>query len=206
MRAARAVRWVRNRDPGRAIGGAAGVRARGPARGRRLGALAVLAPDGAYAVDGIWLGGQPPSVTEWNQGSNWSSNPAVPDDIATFTSGVNTTVTNFGSAAINTIQFNSTAPAYSFNTNFGFFTVNGAGIVNNSASAPSFTNNAFIQFSNASTAANAAITNNGALTFVDTSSAGSALISNSGGLSLISFTDNSTAGNATILTLSLAKT
>ena len=70
-----------------------------------LGALAVSAPDGAYAVDGIWLGGQPPSVTEWNQGSNWSSNPAVPDDIATFTSGVNTTVTNFGSAAINTIQF-----------------------------------------------------------------------------------------------------
>jgi autotransporter-associated beta strand protein len=170
-----------------------------------LGALAVLAPDGAYAVDGTWLGGQPPSVTEWNQGSNWSSNPAVPDDIATFTSGVNTTVTNFGSAAINTIQFDSTAPAYSF-TNFGFFTINGAGIVNNSASAQSFTNNAFIQFSNASTAANAAITNNGALTFVDTSSAGSALISNSGGLSLISFTDNSTAGNATILTLSLAKT
>ena len=170
-----------------------------------LGALAILAPDGAYAVDGTWLGGQPPFVTEWNQGSNWSSNPAVPDDIATFTSGVNTTVTNFGSAAINTIQFNSTAPAYSF-TNFGFFTINGAGIVNNSASAPSFTNNAFIQFSNASTAANAAITNNGALTFVDTSSAGSALISNSGGLSLISFTDNSTAGNATIITLSLAKT
>jgi hypothetical protein len=57
-----------------------------------LGALAVLAPDGAYAVDGTWLGGQPPSVTEWNQGSNWSSNPTVPDDIATFTSGVNTTV------------------------------------------------------------------------------------------------------------------
>ena len=170
-----------------------------------LGALAVLAPDGAHAVDGTWLGGQAPNPARWTQGSNWSSSPSVPDDIATFTSGLNTTVTISGSVDINTIQFDPTAPAYSF-TNSGFFTINGAGIVNNSASTSSFTNNAFIQFSNASTAANAAIANNGALTFVDTSTAGNASIINNGGGSLISFTDSSTAGNATITTNNFAKT
>jgi hypothetical protein len=134
--------------------------ARAPAvlAGIWLGALAVLAPDGAHATDGTWIGGQAPSPTEWTQGTNWSSTPFVPDDIATFTNAATTTVTNlFGSVTINTIQFSTAAPAYSFFNNFGIFAINGAGIVNNSAFAPSFTNTGLIQFSNASTAANAVL-------------------------------------------------
>ena len=79
------------------------------------------------------------------------------------------------------------------------FSINGAGIANSSAFAPSFINESFIFF-NSGTAANAAITNNGAVSFLGSSSAGSSTIVNSGSGSLISFSDTSTAGNATITT------
>src|ERR1700751_1937424 len=40
-----------------------------------LGALAMLAPSPAHAVDGTWTGGGAPVPNEWTQGNNWSSNP-----------------------------------------------------------------------------------------------------------------------------------
>ena len=103
-----------------------------------LGALAMLAPSPAHAVDGTWLGGGAPVPNEWTQGNNWSSNPTVPDDIATFTNnGAPTSVTISSPTSIGTIQFTAGAPAYSFAVNFTLFEINGSGIVNNSAFAPS---------------------------------------------------------------------
>src|SRR5262249_12012506 len=164
-----------------------------------LGALAMLAPNTARAVDGIWTA-PPPNPKEWTQGTNWSSNPAVPDNVATFTNnGAATSVAISNSASINTIQFTAAAPAYSFTINGATFSINGAGIANSSAFAPSFTNN-FFMFFNSGTAANAAITNNGSISFLGSSSAGSSTIINSGSGSLISFSDTSTAGSATITT------
>src|SRR5262245_52243014 len=175
-----------------------------------LGALAILAPNTARAVDGTWLGGTPPFPDEWTQGTNWNSTPTpntVPDDIATFANSANTLVTISSSASINTIQFTAAAPAYSFTINpFLTFSINGAGISNSSAFAPSFANNAGLMFFNSGTAANAAITNNGGISFLGSSSAGSSTIINSGFGSLIAFSDTSTAGNATITTNGGAQT
>src|SRR5262249_6731021 len=146
--------------------------------GVSLAALATLAPV-AHAVDGAWSG----PGAEWTDGTNWSSTPDVPDNAATFTkNGAPTAVTISDDASINTIQFTAGAPTFNFVTSgTGItFDVNGAGIVNNSAFAPNFTNNDNLNFNNASSAGNAVI------------------INNSGGV--LSFNNNSTAANATILT------
>ena len=69
-----------------------------------LGALVIVAPDVARAVDGTWQG---PGM-EWTTGTNWSSSPLVPDGVgtATFTNNsAPTSVTISNNAAINTIQF-----------------------------------------------------------------------------------------------------
>src|SRR5262245_17481333 len=96
-------------------------------------ALAVLAPSAVYAqVDGTWQG----PGNEWTDGTNWSSNPDVPDNTATFTNnGAPTSVTISNDAEIGTMQFTAAAPAYSF-TISSAFTI--AGIDNSSAFAPSF--------------------------------------------------------------------
>jgi hypothetical protein len=90
---------------------------------------------------------------------------------------------------------------YSFAVNFALFEINGAGVVNNSASAPSFTNNGAITFINASSAGNSIIVNNGGflLSFTDTSTAGNATITTSTG-ALTQFASNSTGGNARFIT------
>jgi outer membrane autotransporter protein len=110
-----------------------------------LGALATLSPDAAHATDGTWQGGVVPFPNEWTQGTNWSSSPLVPDGVgtATFTNNsAPTSVTISNDAAINSIQFDSAAPAYSFTVQNGAtFTING-GTINSSASLPAFTVNA----------------------------------------------------------------
>ncbi len=107
-----------------------------------LGAFAALTPSSAQTIDGTWLGGGAPVTNEWTQGNNWSSNPDVPDGMATFTNNsAPTSVTISAPTSIGTIQFTSGAPMYSFAVNFALFEINGAGVVNNSPSAPSFTNN-----------------------------------------------------------------
>ena len=96
-------------------------------------ALAVLGSGGVYAqVDGTWSG----AGNEWTDGTNWSSNPDVPDNTATFTNnGAPTSVTISNDAEINTMQFTAAAPAYSFTVSSAFSI---AGIDNSSAFAPSF--------------------------------------------------------------------
>src|SRR5262245_45165718 len=103
-----------------------------------LGAFAALLPQSAQAVDGTWTG----PGAEWTTGTNWSSSPTVPDNTATFTgNGAPTSVTIPGSTAINTIDFDASAPAYSFLVQNGAtFTINNA-INNSSSSAPAFSVN-----------------------------------------------------------------
>ena len=171
--------------------------------GVSLAALATLASNAAQAVDGTWIGFGAPTPNEWTQDNNWSS-AAVPDNTATFNNnGAPTSVAISNDASINTIQFTPAAPAFTFATSgTGItFDVNGMGIVNNSAFAPSFINNDTLNFNNASSAANATITTNngGVLSFNDNSTAGNAIITtNNGGM--LSFNNNSTAGNAIITT------
>src|SRR6516165_8482867 len=167
--------------------------------GVSLAALATLTPV-AHAVDGTWTG----PAAKWTDGTNWSSNPDVPDNTATFTNnGAPTSVTISDDASINTIQFTAGAPAFNFTTSgTGItFDVNGAGIVNNSAFAPSFTNNDNLNFNSASSAGNAVIiNNNGAiLSFNNTSTAGNAIITTNNG-AVTQFNDNSTGGNAQFIT------
>jgi outer membrane autotransporter protein len=162
--------------------------------------LIALAPNAAHAVDGIWTG----PAAEWTDGTNWSSTPDVPDNTATFTNnGAPTSVTISDDVSIDTIQFTAGAPAFNFTTSgTGItFDINGAGIVNNSAFAPSFTNNDNLNFNNASSAGNAVIVNNngGVLSFNNNSTAANATITTNDG-ALTQFNDNSTGGNAQFIT------
>ena len=106
-----------------------------------LGALPILTPNTAHAVDGTWTG----PGAEWTVGTNWTSVPpnTVPDNTATFTNNsAPTSVTISNSASINTIEFTATAPAYSFTVQNGAtFTITG-GIINNPSLEPAFTVNA----------------------------------------------------------------
>src|SRR5262245_44261268 len=164
-----------------------------------LGALAMLAPDAAHAVDGTWRG----PGNQWTTGTNWSSSPDVPDGTATFTNNaapasvtISNTITSIGA-----IQFTAAAPAYSFAVNMALFEINGAGIVNNSAAAPSFTNNGAMTFTNASSAGNSVILNNTGgftLSFTDSATAGNATITTNP-FSLTQFASNATGGNAQLI-------
>jgi autotransporter-associated beta strand protein/T5SS/PEP-CTERM-associated repeat protein len=166
-----------------------------------IGAFAALTPSSAQTIDGTWLGGGVPVINEWTQGNNWSSNPDVPDRTATFTDNSAPTLVTISSTSIGTIQFTAAAPAYFFAVNLAIFEINGAGIVNNSASAPSFTNNGAITFTNASSAGNSSIATNGGflLSFTDTSTAGSAIITTNNG-ALTQFGTNSNGGTARFIT------
>lgn len=65
----------------------------------------------AYAIDGTWDG---TTSAEWTTGTNWSSTPNAPDDVATFTTNAPTSITISNGVSINTIQFNGGASGYSF--------------------------------------------------------------------------------------------
>ena len=125
----------------------------------------------------------------------------MPDRTATFiNNSAPTPVTISSTTSIGTIQFAAGA-AYSFEVNLALFEINGSGIVNNSASAPIFTNNGAITFTNASSAGNSSIINNGGFTlsFTDTTTAGNATITTNNG-AFTQFGTNSTGGNARFIT------
>jgi hypothetical protein len=167
-----------------------------------LGVLAMLGPNAVHAQDATWTGS---ADSNWNNDLNWS--PAgAPAGTATFSAAATTSLTfSLTFTAIDTLQFTTTAPAYSYNLFGQALVIGGAGVLNSSSNAPTFNAFGLLEFDNAATAGNAIINNAGATTFTGTSTAENARIANfSGGL--LSFTDSSTAGNATILTLSLAKT
>src|SRR5262245_14621884 len=186
-------------------------------------AAALLAAMPAHAQDATWS--TAPANSDFNTAANWM--PAtVPTGTAFFGASTITGLT-FHPGAVNSLggfTFNAWAPAYSFSLGTAStLTFTGAGIVNNSSNAPTFSlpftsllafansstagnasitnsgTNAVTQFLNSSTAANATITNtnSGFTAFNNSSTAGNAIItSGSGGFA--SFLGSSTAGNATI--------
>jgi hypothetical protein len=164
-----------------------------------LGGLCLGAP-AAHAVDGTWL--LAPATNNWNTATNWSSS-AVPDNTANFGASGTTSLTFSANTSINTIQFNTGAPAYSFLVPGVTLNVNGTGIVNNSVNAPTFSaqfsgTNAQITFNNSSSAGNATFTSNPSnfpiYTFNNTSTAANAnfqLVD-----ATLVFNNSSNAGNA----------
>ena len=163
-------------------------------------AAAFLAAMPAYAQVATWTGS---TSGNWNTNGNWS--PAtVPTSTAIFdNTGLNQSLNISANASINTMPFIAGAPAYSFAINSGVrFDVVGAGIINNSSNAPSFslTSISILAFSNSSTAGNAVIANNGinaVTTFSNSSTAGTATITNTA-IGSTTFNDTSTASNANI--------
>nr|WP_249153580.1 autotransporter outer membrane beta-barrel domain-containing protein [Bradyrhizobium diazoefficiens] len=181
-------------------------------------ALGVVA---APAVDGTWTGGS----TDWTDPTNWSSNPSVPDETATFSNTGSTAVdNNNGVVSIGTIQFSNASQAYTFTIGNPFI-VNATGIINNDtgntqnfgvtagnnlvfqnsstasggAGAVTITNDVGgnVNFIQDSTAGTATLANSGFVTFEDSASAGSAQITNNA-TGQIDFFSNASAGTATI--------
>lgn len=160
----------------------------------------------AHAIDGTWTGA---SSTEWTDGTNWSSSPDVPGGTATFTNnGAPTNVDSNGQVNVGSVVFTAApanAPAYTITTN-DFFTVNGAGVSNNSTNTQTFNVNAGMVFSNNSSAntGTGAVTYNvnggGSLSFTGNSTAGNANTNIVSTFGDIEFYNNSTAGSATIAT------
>jgi autotransporter-associated beta strand protein len=113
----------------------------------------------AHAQDGTWT----PGSSDWNTAANWTPSTAVPTGIATLGSATVTTVTFSSSASADTLQFNTGAPAYSFDlATASVFNLSGVGIVNNSSNAVTFTtsNGGGLQFQNSSTAGTAILVTN----------------------------------------------
>lgn len=163
-------------------------------------ALGVVA---AHAVDGTWTGS---TSTEWTDGTNWTSTPAVPDGTATFTNSGPATVDSNGFVNVGAVVFTAApnAQAYTVNVN-DIFVVNGAGISNNSTNVQTFVAGSSMVFLNSSSASGGSnvvtySVSGGAMSFNDTSTAGSADITNGAiGGGDIEFNGSSNAGTATIL-------
>lgn len=163
-------------------------------------ALGVVA---AHAVDGTWTGS---TSTEWTDGTNWTSTPAVPDGAASFTNSGPATVDSNGLVNVGAVVFTAApnAQAYTVNIN-DIFVVNGAGISNNSTNVQTFVAGSSMVFLNSSSASGGSnvvtySVSGGAMSFNDTSTAGSADITNGAiGGGDIEFNGSSNAGTATIL-------
>lgn len=151
----------------------------------------------ACGQDAQW---SPPvaSAGNWNDAGNWT--PGIPTGTATFDTANTTAVSLSGAVTIGTLQFNGTAPAYSFN-NLGTLEITGLGVVNQSLNKPVFTNTGpgeVISFNNGSSAGNALITNAGiglGTIFLGTSTAGAATITTTAG-GMVEFAGASTGGTA----------
>jgi fibronectin-binding autotransporter adhesin len=154
----------------------------------------------AHAQDATWVG---TSSTEWTAANNWSPN-GVPSGTATFTNNnAATSIMISNSTSIGEMEFDADAPAYAFEIdNAGLnnptFTINDAGIVNNSVFAPTITvdSGASLEFINAADAGNAVVVNNGTTGFNGTSTADGATLYNNGEMI---FAGNSTGGAATLI-------
>jgi outer membrane autotransporter protein len=173
----------------------------------RLAALSLFVATStpALAVDAVWL--SEPGSGDWNTGTNWSTSPNAPvnpGDTATFNTSTRTSLTLSGGVTVESITFQPGASAFTVNTTNGIvFTMEGAGIVNNSGKTQAINNSGFptlgvTEFLNSSTAGNATIGNNyyGVTEFSGNATAGNATIGNGGGVT--EFSGNATAGNATI--------
>lgn len=167
-------------------------------------ATAALGVAAAHAVDGTWTGS---TSTEWTDGTNWTSTPAVPDGTATFTNSGPATVDSNGFVNVGAVVFTAApnAQAYTVDVN-DIFVINGAGISNNSTNVQTFVAGSSMVFLNSSSASGGSnvvtySVSGGAMSFNDTSTAGSANITNGAiGGGDIEFNGSSNAGTATTST------
>ena len=157
-----------------------------------------LAAGAAHGQDASWVGSGP-APADWNTAANWSPS-TVPTGTATFTSSGTTTtqIETSAPSAINTLQFNAGAPAYSFSFS-QVLTVTGVGFTGNSGVATMTAGS--LNFLNSSTAGGATVSG-GTVEFHNTSTAGNAHVAPTGPFFFPSnismrFFDGSTAGNAT---------
>jgi autotransporter-associated beta strand protein len=159
-----------------------------------------------------------PGNNDWNTGTNWTTN-TVPtaNDIAQFNASTITTI-NIQQAGtqVGALQFNATAPAYTFNVTGtsgvpSSLVIQGDGVADVSGNAPTFVVSGVsgalgtLQFNNASTAGDAIIMTNafGQTIFSGNSSGGSArFITNAGGVVDFSGTSGP-AGNNRVTTGSI---
>jgi fibronectin-binding autotransporter adhesin len=161
----------------------------------------------AARAQSTWLSN--PGSSDLNTATNWVPATVPTNGTAVFDVSNTTTIT-FSAlhTSVGTFQFNTLAPAYSFNLSGQTLTFNGAGIFDQSSNAPSFSiTNGTLAFSSAvaCTAGDSTIINNAGLTvFAQTGTAGTAVITNNSGTT--EFEDTSTAGNSTITTNSTGVT
>ncbi len=167
-----------------------------------------------------------PASGNWNTATNWTPTtvPNSPSDIATFASSGNTNPSLSADIEVNSITFNPGASAFTISVlATETLTVSGAGIVNNSGVPQNFVaeedefhgDGSFIYFTNNAVAGTGTFFTlsggheedfgtGGRMTFFDSSSADHATIDVLGTddeafkAAVLSFYDNSTAGNSTI--------
>jgi len=173
-------------------------------------------------VDATWL--PSPSTSDWNTSSNWTGNN-VPTGTASFATSTTTTVTVSAESAVNTIQFNSGASAFTISfvpsEASPVLVFTGSGVTNSSSATQNFvsaTNSSgnssgFVFTGSATAGSNTIFTNMGATVngapggftqFQDTSNAGSATLianggSNGGGGGEILFFDQASGGTARVV-------
>ena len=173
----------------------------------------------ALAGSATWQ--QDPASGDWNTPTNW--NPATvpndPSDVATFSVSNQTSVTVTDDIVLNSIVFQPDASPFTISTSspFASVTINGAGVINNSALTQNFSigvvdrDQGSLNFAGSATAGNAvymqaggAARNSfgGTTSFFNTSTAGTASFFVGGGAvngadgGGVSFFDSSTAGGA----------
>jgi hypothetical protein len=172
--------------------------------------LFVAMPAAVLAVDAVWNAN--PSSSFWNDDLNWTPAmaPVHAGDTATFNVSSTTSLSLSSGVTIDSMTFNPGASAFSINTSGNSFSFVGAGIVNNSGTTQTITNEAggTTNFLNSSTAANASITSvdGGTINFFNSSTAANAGLLAAGGADCcpwpgygsgsISFSGTSTASNA----------
>ena len=111
--------------------------------------------------------------------------PVNPGDTATFNTSTITTPTFFNVVTIESVTFNADADAFTIQNGGNTFTLQGAGVVNNSGRVQTINN--------------LALDGTGNLIFANAATAGNSLtINNAGAGTSTQFQGNSSAGNATI--------
>ena len=174
--------------------------------GTALGAVALASP--VLAQDATWVGNGT-ATGNWNTGTNWTCHQR-PDGYRDLRGFADDDRYDQRVHDIDTIQFNASASAYTFNkTGGGFWAIAGSngGILNNSGVTQTINvSGGLLEFDGGSAGSNVTINNSASTTFTADSSAGSATINVTAGGFLLSFTDQSTAGSAIITTNAGSKT
>jgi autotransporter-associated beta strand protein len=155
----------------------------------------------SFAGSATWK--KSPTTDDWFTASNWMPRtiPNGPGDTATFASSNQTSVDIVFNLEVNGMVFKPGASAFTIATNPQVtpeLTISGVGITNNSGTVQNFVVNpgaAQILFANSATAGSlTAYTSFGTITFSQTSTAGNASFTNN---STVNFFNTSTAGDAT---------